>query len=62
MFKVFQIAEWMQMQFRVESFNALNHPRFGAPITDPTSSAFGTVTQSQLNQPRILQLALKINF
>jgi hypothetical protein len=61
-FKVFQTTEWMQMQFRVESFNALNHPRFGVPITDPTSSAFGTVTQAQLNQPRILQLALKINF
>jgi hypothetical protein len=61
-YKTFYPAEWMRTEFRLESFNALNHARFGAPNTDPTSSAFGTVVQSQLNQPRILQVALKVHF
>jgi hypothetical protein len=61
-YKTFRPAEWMRTEFRLESFNALNHARFGAPNSDPTSSAFGTVVQSQLNQPRILQVALKVHF
>jgi hypothetical protein len=60
--KNFRPMERLIAQFRLESFNALNHPRFGAPSTNPASSGFGTVNKSQLNQPRILQVALKFNF
>jgi len=60
--KNFRPVERLTAQFRLESFNAFNHPRFGAPSTNPASSGFGTVSKSQLNQPRILQVALKLNF
>lgn len=61
-FKNFRAKERTTLQFRAESFNALNHPRFGDPTTNPASGSFGTVAKSQLNQPRIIQVALKVNF
>jgi hypothetical protein len=61
-FKNFRPVERLTLQFRAESFNALNHPRFGDPNTAPTNAAFGSVAKSQLNQPRIIQVALKANF
>jgi hypothetical protein len=61
-FKNFRPREGLTIQFRAESFNGLNHPRFGDPNTNPATTAFGTVAKSQLNQPRIIQLALKVNF
>jgi hypothetical protein len=47
---------------RGEAFNAFNHPRFGAPNTNPASANFGVVDPSQFNQARVIQLAVKINF
>jgi hypothetical protein len=47
---------------RFDVFNAFNHPRFGAPNTDPTSSSFGRVTGSQQNQARAVELAGKLYF
>ena len=61
-FKNFRPVERLTLQFRFESFNTANHPRFGDPTVNPASAAFGTVAKSALNQPRILQLALKANF
>jgi hypothetical protein len=61
-FKNFRPKEHLTLQFRFESFNTFNHPRFGDPNTNPANAAFGTVAKSALNQPRILQLALKVNF
>ncbi len=62
LFKNFAITERWKAQLRGEFFNALNRARFGAPNTDPASSSFGRVTPSQVNQPRVVQLALKITF
>jgi TonB-dependent receptor-like protein len=61
-FKNFRPKEHLTLQFRFESCNTFNHPRFGDPNTNPANAAFGTVAKSALNQPRILQLALKVNF
>jgi hypothetical protein len=61
-YKNWMIREAVKVQFRVETFNTLNHPRFAAPQDDPTSSSFGVVSPSQQNAPRTVQMALKLYF
>lgn len=58
--KNFRIAERYAMQFRAESFNALNHPNLGNPATDPTQASFGTITAQ--GPPRSWQFSLKFTF
>jgi hypothetical protein len=52
----------MKLQLRFDVFNAFNHPRFGAPDTNPSSSTFGRVTASQQNQARSVELGGKLSF
>lgn len=54
-------AEDSHLQFRVEFYNALNHPQFGNPDANFTSPTFGAVTSTSVN-PRVGQLALKMSF
>ena len=61
-YKNFRMSENWKVQLRGEAFNLFNHPRFGAPNTNPASADFGVVAPSQLNQARVMQLAVKINF
>jgi hypothetical protein len=66
-FKQFPLGfrEGAKLEFRAESFNTLNHVQFGAPNTTVQppgpGNSFGQIF-SQANQPRILQLALKLYF
>jgi hypothetical protein len=65
LFKTFQLGEKTGLTFRAEAFNWLNHPNWGganggAPNSNPTSSAFGTITTK--DSRRQLQLSLKLNF
>lgn len=58
----FPIWREMQLEFRAEAFNALNHTVFSYPNSDLNSgSQFGAVT-STANSPRELQLSGKIIF
>jgi len=61
-FKSFPITETLRLQFRAESFNLFNTPWFGGPNTTLGSAAFGTVSPSQANDPRNVQLALRLAF
>jgi hypothetical protein len=49
------------VDFRVEAFNALNHPQFSSPGTTQGSSNFGAITSTNSDN-RDLQLALKYIF
>ena len=64
MFKEFSLSrvrEGSRLEFRVESFNALNHPQLGNVATTFNTGNFGDV-QSQVNRPREVQMALKFYF
>lgn len=62
LFKNFRFAERSRVQFRAESFNALNQVQFGEPGQNLNDSAnFGRI-RNQANSPRQLQFALKILF
>jgi hypothetical protein len=56
-----RIREGIQLQFRAEAINAMNHPQFTAPNTTPTSTAFGRVT-GEFAWPRVIQFGLKVLF
>jgi hypothetical protein len=43
-------------------FNAANSPQFGTPSTSLTSTSAGTITLTQVNDPRNIQLSLRLRF
>ena len=62
LFKNFRFAERFTVQFRAESFNALNQVQFGEPGQNFNDAAnFGKI-RTQTNSPRQLQFALKMLF
>lgn len=60
--KNWSIGERYGIQFRWEMFNAFNHPSFGIPNTDPTSSNFGQINSTGVIPARVMQAALKLKF
>ncbi len=54
-----RLREGTRLEYRIEAFNALNHPQFKGPNTTVNTSSFGRVTE-QANSPRELQMALKL--
>ena len=60
-FKKTNITESANIEFRTEFFNIFNHPQFGPPNGTLTSPNFGVVT-STINNPRLIQFALKFAF
>jgi hypothetical protein len=66
--KHFRVREGMQVDFRSEFFNVFNHAQFGPPNSDisaafgtPNSALFGKIN-STVNNPRVIQFAVKLAF
>ncbi len=57
--RVFHV-EKVGLMFRVDAFNALNHPTWNNPTTSITSGQFGRI--NGFGPPRILQLGAKVIF
>lgn len=58
----FSLGERARFQFRSEFFNFTNTADFGLPISDHSAGgAFGLIT-STVENPRLIQLALKLGF
>jgi hypothetical protein len=53
--------EGARLHIRLEAFNVFNRVQFGAPDTNVGDATFGQIT-SQANQPRQVQLGLKLYF
>jgi hypothetical protein len=60
--KNFRPTEKTRLQLRFDAFNAFNHPRFGAPDTNPNDAGFGRVNPSQNNQARTVELGARLTF
>jgi len=62
--KATRIGGRMNLQLRLEAFNLFNRVQFGMPNTTVTTAATSTLGQvtTQANQPRLWQLAFKLQF
>ena len=64
--KHFVPREGMRLDFRTEFFNLFNHPQFGAPGGNGEGADFNTptfaVVNYTVNNPRLVQFALKLAF
>jgi hypothetical protein len=58
-FPVSKLGEGSHLEFRLESFNALNHPQFCPPSGTANLPTFGEIT-CQSNVPREVQIGLKL--
>lgn len=58
-FPLSKLREGSHMEFRLETYNAFNHPQFAGPNATFGSGNFGVIT-SQANSPRQAQAVLKV--
>jgi hypothetical protein len=61
LFREFPLLESVKVQFRMDAFNAFNHPVWGVPSQCQNCANFGVVTTTA-NSARIMQLSGKIVF
>ena len=61
--KTFGFTESIKLEFRAEAFNVLNHAQFNGPSGDVDNQIVGGMGYiNSANDPRIMQLALKLHF
>ena len=60
LFKSFRVNERVSAQFRLETYNTLNHVQFGGPNVTPSNSAFGTITGEKGHGQRQITTAIKV--
>jgi hypothetical protein len=60
--KHFQVKENLRVDFRSEFFNLFNHAQFAQPGADLNSPVTFGVISSTVNNPRVIQFALKAAF
>lgn len=61
-FSLASLREGAHLEFRMEAFNAFNHPWFNGPNTQVNSGLFGVITSTVGGTDRQVQLALKLYF
>jgi hypothetical protein len=61
-FKTVRLSQRFNFQTRVEMFNVTNAVQWPAPNTTVTSANFGTVAETQANDPRFVQVAFRLIF
>jgi hypothetical protein len=61
-FKTIRLHGRSNFQLRVEMFNAFNNVQWPNPETTITSALFGSVTETQSNDPRFVQIAFRYSF
>ena len=60
--KIFPIiGDRVDLKFRADFFNILNHPAFGTPVNDITSGSFGQISSTSTTA-RIGQFSLRLEF
>jgi Carboxypeptidase regulatory-like domain/TonB-dependent Receptor Plug Domain len=70
LYRVFKLHEQLNLTFRGEFYNILNHPNFAAPGATLDSPGFGEVTGTAgglyglgtTSDPRVIQFALRLDF
>jgi hypothetical protein len=61
-FKTVRLSQRFNFQTRIELFNLTNAVQWPAANTTVTSTAFGTVAETQSNDPRFVQIAFRLLF
>ncbi len=56
-----KLGDGGNLELRAEFFNAFNTPQFANPETNVSAANFGVISATSVN-PRIVQLAVKVNF
>ncbi len=60
--KHFPVKETLRLDFRAEFFNLFNHAQFGEPGSDLNSPTSFGIISSTVNNPRVIQFAIKAAF